>query len=209
MGRKYLINMQPEKMYHIWAKANGSENLFLCKENYHFFLRKYQHHISPIAKTFAYCLMPNHIHFMVQIRDKSKLLNYYRILKDDDSVTFLEFKVNKSQQPAGRMMISGFISKQFSNLFNGYTKSFNKVYERSGSLFQRPFKRKEVVSSKYYADLITYIHRNPIHHGYVENAEQWPFSSFNAVRMRKPTKLRRDEVLGWFGDRDCFIQAHQ
>ena len=45
----------------------------------------------------------------------------------------------------------------FSNLFNAYTKSFNKRYERYGPLFVNPFKRIEIKSNKYFKNLILYI----------------------------------------------------
>jgi hypothetical protein len=47
-----------------------------------------------------------------------------------------------------------FVSKQFSNFFNSFTQSYNKVYNRTGSLFQPNMKKKEVTSDSYYTDLI-------------------------------------------------------
>lgn len=47
--------------YHIYNHANGNKNLFLEEDNYIFFLNKYYKFIDPIADTFAYCLMPNHL----------------------------------------------------------------------------------------------------------------------------------------------------
>ncbi len=66
-----LTKFESGKYYHVWTHAIGKENLFREKENYYFFLKKYEIHISPIAKTFAYCLMPNHFHFMIQIQEES------------------------------------------------------------------------------------------------------------------------------------------
>jgi len=59
------IPLEVEKCYHIYNHAVGNENLFRCDENYRYFLKKYAEHISPIADTFAYCLMPNHFHLSV------------------------------------------------------------------------------------------------------------------------------------------------
>ncbi|GAA0880639.1 hypothetical protein GCM10009119_36090 [Algoriphagus jejuensis] len=63
------IPFEEGAFYHVWTHANGTENLFREDENYRFFLSKYSLHISPMAKTFAYCLMPNHFHFMIQVRE--------------------------------------------------------------------------------------------------------------------------------------------
>lgn len=60
--------METEKFYHIYNHANGNENLFIEEENYHFFLQQWDKYISPIADTYAYCLIPNHIHFLIRIK---------------------------------------------------------------------------------------------------------------------------------------------
>jgi len=38
--------MEPEKFYHIYNHANGSENLFRSDENYSYFLKRYEHFIT-------------------------------------------------------------------------------------------------------------------------------------------------------------------
>jgi len=40
-------------------------------------------------------------------------------------------------------------AKQFSHLFNAYAQAFNKRNRRHGSLFERPFKRKQVNNNQY------------------------------------------------------------
>ena len=74
------------------------------------------------------------------------------------------------------------ISQQFSNSFNTYTKTFNKMYEMQGSLLNRPFKRKEVNSDDNLTKLIHYIHNNPIHHGFIPECQDWKRSSFHTLR---------------------------
>ncbi len=49
------------------------------------------------------------------------------------------------------------ISQGFSNLFNAYTKSINKRYNRTGSLFQNKFKRIRISNENYLIQLIVYI----------------------------------------------------
>ena len=67
---------------------------------------------------------------------------------------------------------SKFISQQFSNLFNGYTQAFNKMYDRKGSLFIPRFKRKIVDNEEYNKKLIAYIHLNPVKHGFCKTKTQ-------------------------------------
>ena len=60
--------LKPNISYHIFNHANGFENVFREDENFRFFLEKYRLFISPIAETYAYCLLPNHFHFVIRIR---------------------------------------------------------------------------------------------------------------------------------------------
>ena len=65
--------MQADTFCHIYNHANGFENLFLSDENHHYFLRQWAKYIEPIAGTYAYCLMPNHIHFLIKMRTEQEL----------------------------------------------------------------------------------------------------------------------------------------
>ena len=67
-------SFEPEQVYHIWTHANGSENLFRVGENYRYFLKKYAFYIYPVVDTYAYCLMPNHLHLMVRIKSEEEVL---------------------------------------------------------------------------------------------------------------------------------------
>ena len=66
--KNYLPPLEADNYYHIYNHAVGQDNLFKKDENYNFFLKKYANYINPIADTFAYCLMPNHFHFLVRIK---------------------------------------------------------------------------------------------------------------------------------------------
>lgn len=73
----YRIPLLPNQTYHIFNRAIGSEQLFREDENYRFFLQKYKQHILPVADTFAYCLLPNHFHCLVSIKDEEKILVFF------------------------------------------------------------------------------------------------------------------------------------
>ena len=99
-------------------------------------------------------------------------------------------------------------SRYFANWFNAYAKAINRAYGRSGSLFERPFERSEVIDEAHFAALVTYIHFNPVRHGFVDTPSDWPHSSYHAYVTDRPTRLRRDVVLDWFGGRDAFVNTH-
>ncbi len=101
------------------------------------------------------------------------------------------------------------ISQRFSNLFNGYTKAYNKRYDRRGSLFQPNFKRKLIQHDSYFTALMAYIHNNPVHHGFAKDSSDWPHSSWHVYLSDKPTKLAKQEGLDWFKGKDAFIRIHR
>lgn len=55
--------------YHIYNRSN--ETLFYSNENYIFFLWKVRKHILPFADILAYCLMPNHFHFLLKVNSEA------------------------------------------------------------------------------------------------------------------------------------------
>jgi REP element-mobilizing transposase RayT len=75
------------EFYHIFSRTVGHEILFRTEENYSYFLKKYHQHCSISFQTFAYCLLPNHFHFLVKVNENtsskaalasfSNLLNSY------------------------------------------------------------------------------------------------------------------------------------
>lgn len=67
----------PSSLYHVYNHGNGDENIFRSEGNYEYFLMKFNQYISPIADTFAYCLMPNHFHFALCIKEESKLTEHF------------------------------------------------------------------------------------------------------------------------------------
>ncbi len=101
------------------------------------------------------------------------------------------------------------ISNGFSNCFNAYSKSINKAYNRTGSLFQERFGRKYISNEKYFNEVIFYIHTNSQNHGIADDFSSYPYSSYLSLLSDKPTLLQRVEVMDWFGNKTEFINFHK
>jgi len=99
--------------------------------------------------------------------------------------------------------------QQFSNLFNAYTKAYNKRYDRTGSLFEHPFRRKQIDSIDYLKNLIIYIHHNPVKHHFCDSPSDYPWSSYMSCVSLKPTKLKREKVIAFFGTSETFKTYHR
>ena len=68
-------HMTLSKTYHIYNHGNASDNLFRYDENYRYFLQKYGEYITPIVHTYAFCLLPDHFHFLIQMQEEDVLTN--------------------------------------------------------------------------------------------------------------------------------------
>ena len=93
-------------------------------------------------------------------------------------------------------------------MFNAYSKTINKKYSRTGSLFQKHLHRVEINEEKYFRNLTLYIHLNPEKHKIFNDFREYPYSSYKAYISDKPSMIKRDEVFQYFGDIENFIYNH-
>ncbi|PHR73697.1 MAG: transposase [Lutibacter sp.] len=170
-----LEPLKPSLFYHFYNRGNNKENIFIKDDNYVYFLSLIKKHIIPIAEIYSYCLLPNHFHLIIKIKDEN-------LLSDKQK--------NKIYQP-------------FSNLFNAYTKAFNKKYNRTGSLFQKHPKRIIIDSDEYLKNLIIYVNTNSSHHS-IADYNTYKHSSFQALISSIPTLLKRDDVIELFDSVENF-----
>ena len=69
--KKYQIEYG--KFYHIFNRGNNYENIFLQKRDYEHFLNLYDIYTGSVVETFAWCLMKNHFHVFVRIKNKNEI----------------------------------------------------------------------------------------------------------------------------------------
>ena len=197
----------PNQSYHIFNHANGFENIFTEDENYRFFLDKYKQYITPIAETYAYCLLPNHFHLVVRIRHKEVIeeliRNKYNFPKVDRNFGKVREEVNISDED-----IEKYLSKQFSNLFSSYTQSFNRMYKRMGSLFIKNFRREVILDREYFLNAVVYTHRNPVHHGFCNRYTDWSYTSYCEILEMKSELVEVEKTVKTVGSKNQFIEMH-
>jgi len=174
--------LQAGRFYHIYNRGVNSKIVFLNQENYRFFLVKVEKYLLPYFDIFAYCLMPNHFHLILSPKNE------------------IDFAENFSE--SGLHSEDSIFSKTIGKLISSYTQAFNKVYQKSGALFESPFKRIEIDNDDYLKNLIIYIHQNP------DDFKNYKFSSYKTMLSNSETKLKRNDVLSLFGDLDNFVFCH-
>ena len=178
--------------YHIYNRGNNGETLFRNAENYRYFMQLFVEHIEPVATTYAFSLLPNHFHFLEYIRTDGE---------------------QRSWQETHGCQLSESSATIFRRIAPSRTCSSptpwpsTNAIDRTGSLFQKPFKRIRVDSDRYFVALVRYIHRNPQKHGLISDFRDWPWSSYRTM-LSDETAMPRTQVLGWFDGRDNFVADH-
>lgn len=177
--------------YHIYNRGNNSEKIFFSEENYAYFLKLLTKYIFPVADIYAYCLLNNHFHILVRIKEKNEI-----------EINKLKFStVEKPKEVSA--------SRQFSHFLNAYSQAVNKKYARTGSLFEKRFERKRISDDHYLRQVILYINTNPLKHNLVEKPEDYKWSSYNSHISNAKTKLKRKEVIELFDDVENFVWCHK
>ena len=190
----YYTPLLPDHIYHLQSWANGDENFFREEENYRFFLQKFLKYVYPVAELYSYSLLPDHFDFLVQIRSVDTIEQHFNLLKPE-----LIFDKTKT---------SAFIMKCFSNMLNSYAKSFNKLYQRRGSVFIDYIRRLEIISDEDLFNAIVQIHKSPVYFGHCRRMEEWKWSSFRNFNYRYPHIIPTDKVLKLFGGKHNFKARH-
>jgi hypothetical protein len=124
--------------------------------------------------------MPNHFHFIVRIKESDKT-------------------IGKSQKE---------LSQPFSNLFNSYTRSINKLYGRTGSLFQEHFHRERITKDVYFRNAFIYVHTNPVHHRFVNHYMEYPWSSIHEYIEHVSSIVSMDFPLQAFDGIENMLMEH-
>ncbi|HYK55978.1 MAG TPA: hypothetical protein VEV15_05830, partial [Flavisolibacter sp.] len=151
--------------YHIYNRGNNGEPIFFQERNYTYFLNKLNDYVGSYLNFYAYCLLPNHFHFLVQIKK----------LK--------EISPELLQLPSGNKTLNNLetiVSEQFRRFFLSYSKSIKVQEGRTGSLFEKNFKRKQITNDQHLDWLVNYIHRNPETHGFINDFRNYSPSSYKS-----------------------------
>ena len=155
----------PNNIYHVYNQGNNRQTIFFQRQDYLIFLNLYKRLFSSTASTIAWCLMPNHFHFMIYADERCGA-------KIKQGGIYLDPITNSIRK-----------------LLSGYARIFNHQYKKTGSLFRQKTKAKCLSSieikpnsscliQNYYVNCFHYIHQNPLVAKLAERLEDWEFSSF-------------------------------
>ncbi len=201
---KYLADFNEGGYYHVYNRTNNKEKLFITDDNRRYFLKRYNEFISPFADTFCWNLLPNHFHFLIQVKPQAEIMGYLAGRQGLTSLTKTEKKFIQS-----KISLSQLIEQAFKRFFQSYALAFNKQQNREGNLFTRPFKRVEINKESHFTQTIVYIHANAQHHKLCRDFADHKWSSWHSIISDAPTNIKRKEVLEWFGGLKNLIAIHK
>jgi putative transposase len=155
------MHLIPDEYYHIYNRGNNKQLVFFNHANYLFFIQKIRDQILPVADMIAYCLMPNHFHFIIHSNENS---------------------IQERKSFGGKPMQE--FTYRLGILLSSYSQAINKQNNTSGSLFQQKTKAKILIEEteerriSYLENCFFYVHQNPKEAGVVKNLIDWPYSSY-------------------------------
>jgi len=198
MAFNYWQQFEEGNIYHIYNHAVGDEDLFRSDFDYENFLFKYNYYFKNYFSTYAYCLMPNHFHFLCKVKPFEEVKIYLQNEK-----TKVAKKVIDQE-----LLFDDFIIDQMRRFFSSITLKYNRRYDRKGSLFYKRFKRVIVKNETKLLYYLCYIHHNPIHHNFASDYSQWKYSSFSSYTKNLNSIIEKKEILDWIGGLNIFIENH-
>ena len=166
------MNIHQPGIYHIYNRGNNQQTIFFNEDNYIYFLNKCHRYLKPVSEIFAWCLMTNHFHFLIEVTEQSL----------------------EPVKSGGIVMPA--ITNGFRLLQSSYAKGINKQQERTGNLFQQKTKAKLVSGEEDYSlTAFHYIHQNPVVAKLVLAAEDYKYSSFpDYAGLRKGSLCNKEKA---------------
>jgi putative transposase len=194
-----------DQCYHLVFKSIDGLLLFKNDNNRVFFLEKFAFYTQSIFICFAWCQLDNHVHFIVRTPSRLSLQQSILELAElEKSIAMRKFLLD----PMNDLLIDELIERQVNRFMIAYTNSFNKMFNRTGSLFQS-FRRSNISSEAHLQQAIIYVHANAQKHGLIEDYQLYPHASFNGILRNKPSFVDSKAVLRFFGGLANFSEQHQ
>jgi putative transposase len=198
-------------IYHIYNQGNNKQKIFFSEDNYLFFLQKMKSHLLPYVDIMAWCLMPNHFHWMIYVREVEAC---YKSGSAHTSGSATESRAPTSGDE--KKIIS--LNHSIGILLASYTRAIQKQEGTSGSLFRDKTKAECVTKfngitpsfynssqgtyinipnpEKEYPQIcFRYIHDNPVKAKLVTKVDDWEFSSFRDIcGLRNGTLINKERI---------------
>lgn len=204
-----MNTLEHGQYYHIYNRGINGCKIFRNEKDYSYFLALYLKFIDPIGEIIAYCLIPNHFHLLIKIKEEKEIGFIDTSERPSEKEKWFVIVKPKDELLGNNKFHQLLPSLQFSHLFNAYSKYFNKKHKRTGSLFEKNFHRIKLDSESYIRQLILYIHFNPVKHGITNSIEKYLWSSYHLMVKQKCSNFQKQIIEDRFDGLENFILCHK
>ena len=167
-----------DNIYFITTTVMNFENILTTDENYTMILIDSLKYLlaEHLAALFAYVIMPNHLHLIIDMPENQSISDFMR-----------DFKKYTSKEIYKRAVMDR-------NL-----KVARRLEENSNTggakLWMDRFDSQLIVTEKFLKQKINYIHNNPVKAGLVHEITEWPYSSARNYYLGDKTLI--DVATDW------------
>jgi REP element-mobilizing transposase RayT len=165
MARKLRLEVEGG-LYHVITRGNDRQDIFHCDEDFQKFIALIAGQKEKVPFfLYAWCLMTNHIHLLIE----------------------------RQAHTVGRIM---------QRILTGYSQWYNGKYRHVGHVFQGRHKAILCDSDAYLAELVRYVHLNPVRAKMATLPEDYVYSSHREYIGSTPATVTDiDPLLRRFGNR--------
>jgi putative transposase len=190
----YYQPLYENQIYEIFNRGNNNDLLFYTDQNYSWFIHKFCTYILPYVEVFAFRLLPSDFRMIIRIKNFKSLPLKLKTLRKGKILLF---------EPAE------ILSEQFRRFFMAYSKGITKQQKRTGSLFEKNFKRRFIPDQSLLPDIIKSVHLDPQLYSGLINFCQYKYSSFPLLAGCEQTFLNRKHVIDLYGGINSMINFHE
>ena len=225
---------KPE-IFHCVSRVVDKQFHFLDKEReaFRMFMRMEENFSG--CRVLSYCVMSNHFHILLEVvpmpeggLSDAELLKRLAVYYGEDFVKSIEDELLAARTEGG--MEGGnpervaeihtrftyrmhSLSEFMKTLLQRFTRWFNRIHKRTGTLWEERFKSVIVESGTAARTIAAYIDLNPVRAGMVEEPADYRWSSYGEAvgggRKGNGKKAREGLVRAVYSDRDVGFDAGQ
>ena len=194
------MSFAQNEYYHIFNRGNNKQNIFLDdgdRARFLLLLLFFQCDLPPlrINKSVADFIKNQHRVLDIFADEVSEIASNRYVALESFALMPNHFHLMLREAREGG------ISQYMQRVLNSFTKYANTKYEKSGHLFQGPFKAVRIEDNKQLLYLSAYIHRNPREmDGWHNREHRFPWSSYSDYisHNRWGPLLEQDVILSQF-----------
>jgi putative transposase len=205
ISRDFKSPFYCNQYYHLVFKCIDGLLLFRNDFNRTFFLERFLFFTKSVFNCQAYCLLDNHVHFIVSVKENKALQQSLAEIPDKvRTIAMKKFLLT----PENELLTDELVERQVNRFMVSYANAYNRMHVRQGSLFQF-FRRSTINEDAHLQQAIIYVHANAQKHGLIKDYRTYPYTSYNEIITGKSFFVNVAGVLHFFGGTERFIEQHQ